>query len=1197
MSQCGTCGHENDDGLRFCVACGAPLTAFRGTGAETELQHIAWLLQKIPEWKARGLISPGNAGMLARFYTRRREELLRGEEVALGIPAPPAPGEYRAEPGQPAIATSLQSGPAPSPGDDSAGPPEERGKGLAEFLEEHWLKVLGLLAAALIFAGIRQFLDWEWISRMARVLLPLVPAVSSLLLIRIGITLSERNAVVARTLSSVGVALVTFAVTSANRRWLYGALEPSWCLALGTGMSTAVAAVVLGRTGDRFFEHLMLGGTTLTVYLLMRAAFPLHGEPMASFWRYGIPLLFLGMAYLAYGLREARRGAEAVPAIAWAHVCFALVLWFAVLPRRYGQISPFGSVVLLAVGSLAYVVAAQILNQLRLAWVASAGMFLAGVLLLDVTGMTPTWHGWTLLFLSLGIVTAGLAVANGLPQGRPVSALRDIVRESVTLGQAYGMLSLGAFAASGVALVTRALDDLSRERLLENPAWPELVVPGLVLCAIYAVVSFRLREPSVLYASATVGALALMVASDRALVAFAVGRSYRSSLDLFFCAAMAVASAAWLRRRKAEGELRESRQWTEPLLIVGVVSVACNLILAMIGYATWRMEGAFWWAVVPATGLALATALWLARWHRPLLGGIYVAAGLAGVAILAAFGAHSLGTDTRSALFYASASLAAFAVLTIGIAAQLPVARAGQPADGVSTSSDVPPETVWLVPLRVVGTLALVVTLGMTLPYNEQGALDTLALREAWLLAIVVIGLAAASVIRSRADTTALTATGAVLLFFWWLTLAGRTVPTPHAALLVLAAAFASTALFVAGSRAVPYAGSIGALAAGGGWYALTAWLIRMPSGWLTAVQAPIIAALYVQGARYRPVEDEVPLFSVRRVALILVTLHYLHLLPRAIERSVTPWYAPALTLALYGLLAGLRAGLWPDRIWCGLVSGHLWAAVAAALYGARWPETHAAVVLGACSGVLVLGARLLESGVRTRDMAVGAYLSAALSALAVILVALAGVSQPGQGEAGLLAIALAGTVWAGLYVLRQGTWYAHLAAAAYFLAYAIFLYDRVALNAGVIDLYLIPVGIYLLVLGHLAARRGKPEEAQELWWIGLLLVMTPTYTAFYVQFTTGGPAWHALLLVSESVLAVLWGIAHRIRAFVLCGTLFALAFAAVLVASAITQIWVGIVALVSGLVLLSLVYWLGVRHTHARAVIERAIREWERWR
>jgi hypothetical protein len=46
-----------------------------------------------------------------------------------------------------------------------------------------------------------------------------------------------------------------------------------------------------------------------------------------------------------------------------------------------------------------------------------------------------------------------------------------------------------------------------------------------------------------------------------------------------------------------------------------------------------------------------------------------------------------------------------------------------------------------------------------------------------------------------------------------------------------------------------------------------------------------------------------------------------------------------------------------------------------------------------------------------------------------------------------------------------------------------------------------------------------------------------------------------------------------------------------------VKQVWAGLVALATGLVLLMVVYYLSTRSAEARTFIDRAIKEWRRWK
>jgi len=171
MKPCTACGHENQDWTDYCVACGRPMAS--ATDEDVQASHLAWLLRRIPEWRRRGLIPPGSATRLMQECRFELEDARRRTPAPAPTVPPVAAPEATASQRPRELAAALP----PSPhvqGPASLGS-AQAGGGLAEFLEQHWLKLLAVLAAAFIFAGMRQVLGWEWVSRLAVLLIPAVP--------------------------------------------------------------------------------------------------------------------------------------------------------------------------------------------------------------------------------------------------------------------------------------------------------------------------------------------------------------------------------------------------------------------------------------------------------------------------------------------------------------------------------------------------------------------------------------------------------------------------------------------------------------------------------------------------------------------------------------------------------------------------------------------------------------------------------------------------------------------------------------------------------------------------------------------------------------------------------------------------------------------------------------------------------------
>jgi hypothetical protein len=85
--------------------------------------------------------------------------------------------------------------------------------------------------------------------------------------------------------------------------------------------------------------------------------------------------------------------------------------------------------------------------------------------------------------------------------------------------------------------------------------------------------------------------------------------------------------------------------------------------------------------------------------------------------------------------------------------------------------------------------------------------------------------------------------------------------------------------------------------------------------------------------------------------------------------------------------------------------------------------------------------------------------------------------------------------------------------------------------------------------------------------------------------------------LLAECLGAIAWGIARRIKAFVFCGTLFALAFVVTLLGGLVVEIWSGLFAVALGVMLLSFVFYVSVHHESLLKWMGRMGDGWRMWR
>ncbi len=756
-----------------------------------------------------------------------------------------------------------------------------------------------------------------------------------------------------------------------------------------------------------------------------------------------------------------------------------------------------------------------------------------------------------------------------------------------------------ALACAGLAIVLRVLDNIFAGRPLSEDRWFEVVLPAVLCAAGYAAAAVLTNIPEVLYTSVGAVGLSGVILVERMASAMSVAHTYRLAADLVPVAAVLLAKAAAVRRWAVGQYQRAADRWEAPLLH-GVALAGWIILVVVLGqHERAGITRSFWTTMCAIVAICSTGACMTVRRQEVLAGQVLAATGLAGLAILASLALRSLAPDVHGLPdLYTGTALLAFAWLTVtaGSLAKSGTAPVAEP-EGTNVAERRSWTEVWSDPLLITGSSSGVFGMGFAIgaAFAEQQSSTAQHAVVVLSASAVAFAVSAASVVRPAVMPWS----GSVVLAgAAWLVLATSPSRPPIGAwAFALGSAVCAAFYSAAAWHGTPYLGWASVLAGSAAWSALTGRILHVPGDWWLLAQVPFLAAVYVAGDRWRANREEELAQPARVMAAGLAVVWELRSLgEQVLLQKLAGWPTTAALLAV-SLLVAIRTVYRPSALWAGITSAHALVTLGYHLAGARLPAESWAACMALASGALAVAGRLTRRIERCRCCTAPIYGTAACGAFLGLLAALTVVDRPGSGEVAILAIACAASVWAALFAFGAGAIYSHCAFGGYFIAYAIFLYDHVELNAGVLDLYLVPVGIYLLVLGHIAAKRGNADSASIMWWIGSVMILSPTYLAFYQHFQEGGTALHALLLVVECVAGVLWGIVHRIRAFVVSGTLFALAFAAVLGVSAITQVWIGLIALTTGMLLLVAVYWIGTRRRQAAEIIERAIREWERWR
>ena len=217
-------------------------------------------------------------------------------------------------------------------------------------------------------------------------------------------------------------------------------------------------------------------------------------------------------------------------------------------------------------------------------------------------------------------------------------------------------------------------------------------------------------------------------------------------------------------------------------------------------------------------------------------------------------------------------------------------------------------------------------------------------------------------------------------------------------------------------------------------------------------------------------------------------------------------------------------------------LSGAFWLAITQSSPSASAPRHGFALSLG---GLVWLALAAAAEKLRPGRFAALSLSSTAIGVgLAAILVTLIGLSGT-DARFVVYTLLVAGSVFLGASRTLPSPGWGQAGVLAYFCAYFAFLVKRLgAPGVPNSDFYLVPAGLYVLALGLLARRRDGPNTPA-YFLAGLLLTLTPTFAA---AWAVSAASFHAIVLLSECVGAIFYGIAARIKIFVGAGAAFLLA-------------------------------------------------------
>jgi hypothetical protein len=779
------------------------------------------------------------------------------------------------------------------------------------------------------------------------------------------------------------------------------------------------------------------------------------------------------------------------------------------------------------------------------------------------------------------------------------------------LSAAYSDLCVLYTCAGGIALGIRCFLSAAGEAPALNDAdWPAGVVLGLVAGGTFGALAFDRREARFVLPFSAALLFSLTLFTERVLRwngALPVITLAHSLLP--FVVLNGWMAATLLKRAEKDEEIKPFALMLLPAL---AAATAVGMLVSLADGLE-RGSGAAFWTSMPAYTAIMALFAQALPERFPGWKPSSAFAAATGLIAMGGFAGHEL-YPTGGALSCAiTMGLAGWALLALSRVPSAGFWRAPLSASALAAAG-VGGLLAGMGSERVPSFIALGAAINgaLALSMTDGEAVDSAAVVSAGCAALGILHLAAVAPIYG-----VLFALGGAAA----LALRANRLNRPDLAWLGLASAAAAGLL---GSLETGYSApltewlAIGSMAAGSAWafYSARKWksaefsyaggffclgayvrtalaVAPLPSEWIPLAVLPLLAAVYATGLALKVEWESVMGRPLRELTLgaSVIACGAAALL----GVGIGDLRVASVTLAAYGGAFALRASIRAESWWTGLAGGTLaagagYALADAASSRAQWAAGYGLVAFALMTAAVVLASRQ-EAAHCLHRLTAGA-------ASVVTLVALVSAGETGQGIYSILALAESGAVFAGQAAMLRREPFAHAAFASWFAAYGLILYDQFGFQTGFLDFYLLPLAAYLLALSFFVSRQGADEPAAQLWTIGLLALFTPTYVAFHANFSaSSGSPVHALLLLVECVAAIAWGIAHRIRAFVLSGAAFSTAFVITLGSGAIMEVWTGMMSVIVGLALLGFVFYVSLHHDTLRLWLRRFTQEWSRWR
>src|SRR5579871_4000834 len=259
---------------------------------------------------------------------------------------------------------------------------------------------------------------------------------------------------------------------------------------------------------------------------------------------------------------------------------------------------------------------------------------------------------------------------------------------------------------------------------------------------------------------------------------------------------------------------------------------------------------------------------------------------------------------------------------------------------------------------------------------------------------------------------------------------------------------------------------------------------------WHALLMLPVLMTLYGGGTRYREKDNALFGQPMRRTALALSGLALLWSVGNGdgfllTLRPASTWVV-TLTLGLYGVAYALLVAYRRTPQIVGVAATTLTFAyihhlltMTSALEGASaqvtlsWPHFAFLVIQAGLFWMAVgwiVGIRPEREGLANPLL----ILAGGIALLSVLLAVVMSMYGSAESLWTILTLACGGVVWFGLWILELGEICLHVGTWNLLAAWMWLLYSRIGWETSLLDLYLLPVGLYLVSLGHRASHKQQ---------------------------------------------------------------------------------------------------------------------------